>query len=265
MLNARGPAGGGPSRPPAITAPDTGRRGMRYLPGRSVPPAPAVPTMRRLLETLLPTALLLAALPHAAGQPPQQPGIAPDLQAALALRGDAARGREAFDDCSACHRRDALGRPNANIPRLAGQHASVIVKQLTDVRAGRRVNTPMRPLIDVPAITPQTLADLGAYLQSLPVPPDTARGPGTAVAQGKALYERDCASCHGRAGEGRAAAFYPMVAAQHHGYLLRELQMIRGGERGNSNPEMTKVVQAYAQADLEALADYMAQLPAPRR
>ncbi len=218
--------------------------------------------MLRFLAPLLPAVLLLPASLSAAAQ---QPGIAPDLQAALALRGDVARGREAFDDCSACHRRDALGRPNANIPRLAGQHAAVIVKQLTDIRAGRRINTPMKPLIDVPAITPQTLADLGAYLQSLPVPPDTARGPGTAVAQGKALYDRDCASCHGRAGEGRAAAFYPMVAAQHHGYLLRELQMIRSGERGNSNPEMTKVVQDYAPADLEAVADYMAQLPAPRR
>ena len=195
----------------------------------------------------------------------QMPGIAADLQAALALKGDAARGKAAFDDCSACHRKDGLGRPNANIPRLAGQHASVIVKQLTDIRAGRRVNTPMKPLIDDPAITPQTIADLGAYLESMPVPAGTTKGPGSGVARGKALYDKDCAACHGSAGEGRGAAFYPMVAAQHHGYLLRELQMIKAGERGNSNAEMVKVVQRYAAADLEAVADYMAQLPAPRR
>lgn len=214
-----------------------------------------------LFSALFSALLVASPVPVAA----QANSIAADLQAALALKGDVARGKAAFDDCSACHRKDALGRAGANIPRLAGQHASVIVKQLIDIRAGRRINTPMKPLIDDPAITPQTIADLGAYLQSMPVPAGTAKGPGTAVARGKALYDKDCAACHGSAGEGRGAAFYPMVAAQHHGYLLRELQMIKAGERGNSNPEMVKVVQGYAAADLEAVADYMAQLPAPRR
>lgn len=233
---------------------------MRYLPGSMAFRSHAATPMRLLAAPL--TALLLA-LPLGAFA--QDPGIAPDLQAALALKGDVARGKAAFDDCAACHRKDGLGRPNANIPRLAGQHASVIVKQLADIRAGRRINTPMKPLVDDPAITPQTIADLGAYLQSMQVPAGTARGPGSGVARGKALYEKDCASCHGGAGEGRPAAFYPMVAAQHHGYLLRELQMIKSGERGNSNAEMLKVVRDYAAADLEAVADYMAQLPAPRR
>jgi len=214
----------------------------------------------------LPSKILLSiflTLPLAACA--QGAALPPDLQAVLALQGDAARGKQAFEDCSACHRKDGRGRPNADIPRLAGQHASVVVKQLVDIRAGRRVNPPMKPLVDGAAITPQVIADLGAYLQSMPVPDGTAKGPGTGVARGKSLFDKDCAACHGSAGEGRAADFSPMVAAQHHGYLLRELQLIKSGARGNSNAEMATLLQAYGSDDLGAVADYMAQLPVPRR
>ena len=212
------------------------------------------------IKLLLP---LLLSLPLAALA---QGALPSDLQAALALQGDAARGKLVYDDeCSACHRKDGRGRPNADTPRLAGQHASVIVKQLVDIRAGRRINPPMKPLVDGPAITPQAIADLAAYLQSMPVPDGTAKGPGTGVARGRALYDKDCASCHGSSGEGRAADFSPMVAAQHYPYLLRELQQIKTGARGNSNADMAKLLQGYGTADLEAVADYMAQLPAPPR
>jgi cytochrome c553 len=56
-----------------------------------------------------------------------------------------------------------------------------------------------------------------------------------------------------------------MVAAQHYRYLLRELKFIRDGDRRNANPDMVKRIKAYGDDDLEALADYMAQLPPPRK
>jgi len=216
--------------------------------------------MRLPSKLLLPLVLTLPLAACAQGA-----ALPPDLQAVLALQGDAARGKQAYEDCSACHRKDGRGRPNADTPRLAGQHASVIVKQLVDIRAGRRVNPPMKPLVDGAAITPQAIADLGAYLQSMPVPEGTAKGPGTGVTRGKSLFDKDCAACHGSAGEGRAADFSPMVSAQHYGYLLRELQLIKSDARGNSNAEMATLLQAYGSDDLGAVADYMAQLPVPRR
>jgi cytochrome c553 len=63
--------------------------------------------------------------------------------------------------------------------------------------------------------------------------------------------------------EGNAEKFYPMVAAQHYRYLLRELHYIRDGDRGNSNPDMVKVLKPFHDTEMEALADYMAQLPPP--
>jgi cytochrome c553 len=188
-----------------------------------------------------------------------------ELKAVLDLKGDAVRGKEAFDDCVSCHRRDASGRTSGATPRLSGQHASVLIKQIVDIRAGRRLNAPMKPFVDDPALQLQAFADMASYLQALPVAGNLGKGPGSGVARGKVLYDRDCAACHGDQGEGRAELFHPMLAAQHYGYLLRELGLIRDGGRGNSNAGMVALVKTYPQADLQAVADYLAQLPPPRK
>ena len=88
---------------------------------------------------------------------------------------------------------------------------------------------------------------------------------GTALALGRSLYDKDCATCHGDHGEGQAKKFYPMVAAQHYRYLLRETGFIRDAKRHNANPEMVKVIKAYSDGDMEAVADYMSRLPPPAR
>jgi len=187
-----------------------------------------------------------------------------ELKAALALTGDPVRGKAAFDDCEACHRKDASGRTNGATPRLSGQHASVIVKQVVDIRSGQRLNPPMKPFVEPTELTLQALADIASYLQALPIVGKMGQGAGSDLARGKTLYEKDCAGCHGERGEGRATLFHPMVAAQHYGYLLRELGLIRDGGRGNSNPVMRAVVQGYAPADLQAVADHMSRLPPPK-
>lgn len=186
-----------------------------------------------------------------------------ELKAVLALKGDPVRGKAAFDDCAGCHRKDASGRANAATPRLSGQHASVIIKQIVDIRSGRRVNEDMKPYVVDPALSLQAVADIATYLQALPVAGTLGKGPGSGVARGKDLFARDCAACHGAAGGGQAELFHPKVAAQHYSYLLRELELIRNGERGNSNPVMAALVKTYSQADLQAVADYIAQLPPP--
>jgi cytochrome c553 len=189
----------------------------------------------------------------------------PDVLAALALTADPARGKVAFEDCSACHRKDAAGRPIAGVPRLAGQHATVIVKQILDIRAGRRLNPAMKAVLDDANPSLQTLADIAAYVEGLPQAAPVTKGPGQALARGQSLYERDCVGCHGAQGEGQAGLFRPMVAAQHYGYVLHELNLIVAGERGNSDPAMAAVLQTYAVADLQAVADYLSQMPPAKR
>jgi cytochrome c553 len=212
--------------------------------------------------------LALLALCFAGSPIPAQVQVAlpttGELKAALNLPGDVKRGRAAYTDCQGCHRRDGSGRPTLFTPRLSGQHASVILKQIMDIRSGARLNPPMKPVVEEEHLTAQTFADIAAFLQSLPVTGVLEKGPGTGVAQGQALYTRDCAGCHGERAEGRAELFHPMLASQHHGYLLRELGLIRDGRRGNSNPAMVQIVQGYTPADLQAVADYLSNLPPPR-
>jgi cytochrome c553 len=187
------------------------------------------------------------------------------IQATLALAGDARRGKEAFGECQSCHRRDASGRANAGIPRLSGQHASVIIKQIMDIRSGSRVNPDMKDNVLDPELTLQNFADIAAYLESLPVVGKLSKGPPELLPRGQALFEKDCAQCHGEKGEGRPELFHPMVASQHYSYLVRELDLIRDGGRGNSNPAMPPILKNYSADDRRAVAAYMAQLPAPAK
>lgn len=220
--------------------------------------------LRRRRRNLTARAALAAALAWAAGATaaPEPPA---DLREALGMQGDPVRGRRAFEPCVICHRRDAFGRANLGTPRLAGQHASVIVKQVADIRTGARLNPPMKEIVDNASLTPRVLADIAAHLQALPMEPSAMVGPGTALERGQAIHQRDCAACHGAQGEGQAATFRPLLAAQHYEYLLREMILIRDGGRGNSDPEMVRIVKGMPQPDLEAVADYLSRLPAPRR
>ena len=186
-----------------------------------------------------------------------------DLKATLALPGDIQRGKEAYAECQTCHRQDASGRPKFDIPRLSGQHASVLIKQLMDIRSGLRVNPEMKDYMLDSGFTLQDFADIAAYLQSLPVGGNIAKGPPELVPRGQAVFARDCAGCHGEHAEGRAELFYPMLASQHYSYLVREIDLIQTGQRGNSNPAMPLIVSNLSADDKRAIAAYLAQLPAP--
>lgn len=180
------------------------------------------------------------------------------------LMGDPARGSDAFQACQGCHKRGATGTPSGAYPRLAGQHASVLIEQITDIRSGRRVNPKMAPFSDEHVLTTAEIADIAAYLQALPIRNiEGGKGPANALEQGKALYTRDCVVCHGENGEGNARRFIPLLAGQHYGYLVRETGLIRDEKRGNANPDMVRVIKSYRDGDLEAVSDYISRLMVP--
>lgn len=181
---------------------------------------------------------------------------------ALRLGSDPVRGMEAFRVCRGCHRADGAGVRDGTYPRLSGQHASVIIKQVTEVRAGIRINPKMEPFASDHAVSVQEIADIAAYLEGVESTRENGKGQDDLSARGRQLYEGgDCIKCHGRHGEGNAGEIFPVVAAQHFGYLLREMKHIQDGTRGNSHPDMVKAIAGFSQADLEAVADYLSRLP----
>ncbi len=183
---------------------------------------------------------------------------------ALGLVGDVANGKAAYEVCAACHLPSGSGRPDGAFPQLAGQHGTVLIKQIADIRAGRRDNPIMAPFA-MKLIDPQELADVAAYIETLPIPSDNGKGPGTNLATGERLYQRDCVPCHGAQGEGSDEKFYPVLAGQHYEYMLRQIRDIAGGRRRNANPDMVKVVRDYKDEELQAVVDYMSRLHWPAR
>jgi cytochrome c553 len=188
--------------------------------------------------------------------------MTPERAEILRLTGDFERGKTNFSTCKGCHKAEGRGRPDGVYPRLTGQHTSVIIKQVTDTRAGLRPNHKMVPFASNHAITLQEIADISVYLSKVQTTAESGKGPGTSQQRGKQVYETaNCQSCHGLVGEGDAEKIYPTLAAQHYKYLQRALLAIKDGSRGNSHPDMVKALKPIVPADLDALADYLSRLP----
>ncbi|MDR2239033.1 MAG: c-type cytochrome [Zoogloeaceae bacterium] len=185
---------------------------------------------------------------------------------ALHLKGDKKRGEEAYEVCGACHLPSGAGRPDGTFPQLAGQHTTVLIKQMADIRAGLRDNPTMYPFAAT-LTDPQELADVSVYIEGLCIPTDHGKYEGADAAlqvnKGKELYEKQCKECHGANGEGDKAKFYPVIAGQHYKYLLRQMTEIRDGKRRNANPDMVKVIKPYTNDQLIAISAYQSSLSMP--
>ena len=185
---------------------------------------------------------------------------------ALKLKGNAKEGRDGYEICGACHLPSGAGRPDGTFPQLAGQHTTVLIKQMADIRAGLRDNPTMYPFAKE-LIDAQELANVSAYIQSLCIPLDHGKYEGAdaavQIAKGKDLYEKQCKECHGANGEGNKEKFYPVIAGQHYKYLLRQMTEIREGKRRNANPDMVKVIKPYTSEQLVAISAYQSSLSMP--
>lgn len=193
----------------------------------------------------------------------------PEKIKALRLEGNAGAGEADYKAyCETCHLPQGVGNPHGAIPQLAGQHPTVIIKQLADIRSGLRDNPTMYPSARKLADA-QALANVAAYIATLCVPRDSGKyeGPDAAklMAYGKVLYEKDCVQCHQPNGDGNREKFYPVVAGQHYQYLLRQMIDIRDGKRRNSHPDMIRVIAKYDDAQLVAIAAYQAMLITQQR
>ncbi|MDA8229940.1 MAG: c-type cytochrome [Magnetospirillum sp.] len=183
---------------------------------------------------------------------------------ALKLKPDPKAGRDVFEVCSACHMPEGWGMEDGTFPQLAGQHYKVIIKQLSDIRAGNRDNPTMYPFALPSQIGgPQSVADVAAYIQTLKMNPDNGKGDGKDLDLGKKLYADNCTKCHGDQGQGNNDKFYPRIQAQHYKYLLRQFEWIKAGKRRNANPDMVKQIHDFTDRETHAVLDYVSRLKPP--
>jgi cytochrome c553 len=186
-----------------------------------------------------------------------------EFRAAVALEPDLQHGAELFKSCAACHQADGSGSDDGTVPVIAGQHVSVLVKQLVDFRHDRRWDSRMRGAAKGHELADaQDLLDVAAFAQGLrrPPPREGGTGDGSQQHEGQVVYYRECAECHGRLGEGDLRTVRPRLAGQHYLYMLRQLYETAEGTRPGMDELHRKRIGALSDADRAAVADYLSHL-----
>ncbi|MEE9492113.1 MAG: c-type cytochrome [Gammaproteobacteria bacterium] len=187
-----------------------------------------------------------------------------ELLQAIALKGDPVAGEAVYGLCASCHEASGWGEKDGSVPVIAGQHPKVILKQLADIRSRNRENPVMYPFTDPETIGgAQSIADVTAYIATLPRNPQPSVGDGKQLAVGEEIYRQQCVACHGEYGEGNNDAFFPHIQGQHYGYLYRQLIWFRNGLRKNANPVMLEKVRDMMDNEISAVADYVSRLRTP--
>lgn len=210
---------------------------------------------------VLPLALAFAVTAHAADKPASAEKTAPKV--------DAAKGQQvAAQICAACHNPDGNSAVAAN-PKLAGQHADYLYKQLKNFKAdGGKPAERNNPIMGgmVAAITDQDMKNVAAFYASQAQKGEKAKNP--AIEAGQKLYRAGnaakgmpaCAACHGPAGAGIPAQ-YPRIGGQFAEYTEAQLKSFRAGERANDpNRMMRAVADKMSDAEIKAVSDYIAGL-----
>jgi cytochrome c553 len=195
-------------------------------------------------------ALAAAALAHAA-----------DLDAgrAVVVGGEEA----ALTPCFMCHGLDGVGDSAGAFPRMTGQAAFYLYKQLVDYASGARPNDVMSPIAR--EMSEAQMADVAFYYSVL----DAAFAPAPAVrpevlARGRRLAEDGlpeadvtaCNQCHGEDGSGDPPLF-PYLAGQYAPYAALQLQLWQQDRRRNDGLDvMRNLAKALSAEDIEAVALY---------
>lgn len=214
--------------------------------------------MNRKLSALASSAvLLLPLLAHAFSNARQE------MLEAIRARPNLDHGAELFRNCAICHGHNGGGTVDGGVPRIAGQHVSVLIKQLVDYRHDRRWDLRMEHYADNHHLkNPQDLADVTAYIHQLEVNVPPGVGDGELVEHGGALYAGRCASCHGRFAEGNAGKQVPRLAGQHYEYLMRQIYDAVDRRRPNFSPAHIRILARLNRDDIMGVADFLSRGPA---
>jgi cytochrome c553 len=176
---------------------------------------------------------------------------------------DLARAEEIVQGkCFICHGAD--GESSSPVfPRLAGQHASYVARQLTDYKSGRRKSSTMQPMVE--DLSVEDFRALGAWFESRP--PQIHAVDDTDLAQvGRFVFQRGnpysgvaaCAGCHGAQGHGTDAL--PRLAGQHSQYTENQLRAFNKRERTNDNAVMHAIATRLTELEMKAVAAYISGL-----
>jgi cytochrome c553 len=175
---------------------------------------------------------------------------------------DAEAGKAKSAVCAACHGADG-NSSNPMWPSLAGQHASYIYKQLSDFKAGRRINASMSGM--VAGLSDDDMKNLAAYYETQS--PRSVAFDGELIVKGESIYRGGitetgvaaCMACHSPSGKGNGPAGWPSLKGQYPEYIVTQLQAFKQGARTNDPGKMMgNLVGRMSEMEMKAVAAYIA-------
>lgn len=185
--------------------------------------------------------------------------------------GDAAAGATKAAACFACHGQDGNSAA-ATFPKLAGQSARYISKQVRDIKTGVRSVPAMAGLTN--NLSDQDIDDIAAFFASKTASVNQAKK--DLIAKGEQIFRGGirekgvpaCAACHAPDGIGNAPAGFPRLGGQHADYIATQLKAYRaaadGDVSGRSTDGDTKPMRSIAarlsDSEIAALANYASGL-----
>ena len=152
------------------------------------------------------------------------------------VAGNASVGAAQYAVCAACHGQQGEGLQALNAPKIAGQEAWYLKRQLENYKAGKRgaheddvFGRQMAPMAAT-LVDDAAIANVIAHIQTMPDNPSPPTVDGD-VANGERLYGT-CAYCHGSDAQGIQAINAPRMAGMTDWYLASQLKNFREGIRG---------------------------------
>ena len=195
------------------------------------------------------------------------------------LLADEERGKEIFGPCAACHGDYGQGGKKGEYPRIAGQQAKYIESQLKAFQQRIRVNIPMVPYTEERELPAADMKEVATYLAGIELPTaipefkDTddaltrltamekvmivPREPGD-VDAGKAIFQKNCAACHGKTAKGRG--MFPRLVGQYTNYLKRQIAFYLKGERPHDEEGKTGILNTLSETDIQNVLAYVTAL-----
>lgn len=173
---------------------------------------------------------------------------------------DQARAKKiVMGSCFMCHGEDGESASEV-FPKLAGQHAEYIAKQLDNFKTGKRQNTAMIDMVS--RLTTDEMLAVGKYFEAKTAPPETVKDPDLAGVGRYIFYKGNkfsglpsCATCHGKDGLGTASL--PRLAGQYAGYVETQLKLFGKRERTNDNAVMHSIAANLSPLEMAAVAEFV--------
>lgn len=203
-------------------------------------------------------ATALSGIVSAAGKPLE--AWQRELRDAMLATPDPARGEDLYAPCGACHGVDGRGVADGSVPVIAGQHYTIVVKQLVDYRHNRRWDIQMEHAAKMQHLAGgRDLADLGAFVAKLPRGFPAGIGNGENLGAGARAYFERCEGCHGPLGEGDEAHGYPRIAGQHYAYLYRQFFDAIEQRRPVMSALHLKLMSPLSREQITGISDYLSR------